>query len=178
VQSWSQGGPETQVYTTGGYLGPITLDGPTMRWRGVSLSAPVRRMQLTIDGRSNWPTYSFIWAVGSTHTISAPLQQAARGGSTPSTTVDGDRRSEPAVHGGHHGPSGVTATYDVMGQLRILSSPVASAFWWTECVPDACVIDRKPGTQAVVVAPASVQLTDMSRLDFTSWSDGAARQRT
>ena len=32
-------------------------------------------LQLSVDGRSNWPAYNFVWAQGSTHQVSAPTQQ-------------------------------------------------------------------------------------------------------
>jgi uncharacterized protein (TIGR03437 family) len=179
-QSWSQGGPETQVYTTSGYLGPITLTANYALAGRVSFGTIPPGLQLTIDGRSDWPSYGFTWAVGSTHTISAPLQQGSQGRQYTfdnwSTGIAGANQQYTVATTDQ---VGVTATYDVMGQLRILSSPssVGVLVDGVAC-QTPCVVDRKPGTQAVVVAPASVPLTDMSRLDFTSWSDGAARQRT
>jgi uncharacterized protein (TIGR03437 family) len=179
-QSWSQGGPETQVYSTGGYLGPITLTATYALAGQVTFGTSPQGLQLTIDGRSNWPTYSFIWAVGSTHTLSAPLQQASQGRQYTfdnwSTGVSGANQQYTVATSGQ---VGVLATYDVMGQLRILSSPnsVSVLVDGVAC-QTPCVVDRTPGAQAVVIAPASVQLTAMSRLDFTSWSDGAPRQRT
>jgi uncharacterized protein (TIGR03437 family) len=179
-QSWSQGGPETQVYTTSGYLGPLALTANYALAGRVTFGTSPPGLQLTIDGRSNWPTYGFVWAVGSTHTISAPLQQASQGRqytfNSWSTGISGADQQYTVTTTDQ---VGVLATYDVMGQLRILSTPgnVGVLVDGAAC-QTPCVVDRKPGTQVTVVAPASVSLSDTMRLDFTSWSDGAARQRT
>ncbi len=32
-------------------------------------------LSISVDGRSNWPAYNFVWGTGETHQLSAPLTQ-------------------------------------------------------------------------------------------------------
>jgi uncharacterized protein (TIGR03437 family) len=74
---------------------------------------------------------------------------------------------------------GVVAKYDLLGRLTILSMPgdINVQVDGVAC-KTPCVIDRKAGTQVRVSAPERISLIDTMRLDYTSWSDGGARERT
>ena len=77
-ESWSDGGQENRIVTApgSGQYGSITVKyslGAVCGFRTTPSG-----LSLTIDGRSNWLHYDFVWPVGSKHTISAPLSNSMR----------------------------------------------------------------------------------------------------
>ena len=178
--SWSQGGSETQVYKTSPYPGSITLTANYALGGRVSFGTSPAGLKLAIDGRDNWPSYTFVWRVGSTHTISAPLQQADAQGrqyTFNSWSTPGGADQQYTVTSTDQ--VGVVASYDILGRLTVRSTPgdINILVDGAAC-KTPCTIDRKSGTQVKVTAPATVSLTDTMRLDYQSWSDGGPRERT
>lgn len=178
-ESWSQGGPETQTVTMSEYFAPVALTANySVAGRAIFGTDPIR-MKLVIDGRDDWPQYSFAWRVGSTHSVVAPLQQADAQGRQVvfnSWSVPGGAELQFTVTSTE--PTAVVAKYDVLGRLTILSTPgdINVQVDGVAC-KTPCVIDRRPGTEVMVSAPERVSLTDWMRLDFSSWSDGGPRER-
>jgi uncharacterized protein (TIGR03437 family) len=133
-------------------------------------------LQLTVDGRSNWQGYNFVWGQGETHTISAPATQ-----------VDSSGRTWSFVSWSNGGPAtqtltmpttttnmALTATFSVQPQVTINSVPSGMQFSvdGNPCATP-CVVSKTSGSTMQVAVPASVSSSPVSRLDLTSWSDGS-----
>jgi uncharacterized protein (TIGR03437 family) len=131
-------------------------------------------LSLTVDGRSNWQGYNFVWGQGETHTISAPASQVdaqgrtwtfvswSNGGTATQTlTVPATTTSLP-----------LTATFKVLPQVTINSVPQGMQFSvdGSPCTTP-CVVSRASGTMQVA-APSSISSSAVSRMDFGGWSDG------
>ncbi|MGC9973476.1 MAG: hypothetical protein ABSE56_23115 [Bryobacteraceae bacterium] len=178
--SWSQGGSETQVVNTNDIAAVGTITAIYAPGTQVSFTSQPVGLKLVIDGRDNWPNYNFAWKIGSTHTISAPLQQADAQGrqyvfnswSTPGGADQTFTVTGPEAWG-------AVAKYDILGRLTIQSMPgdINVQVDGVAC-KTPCVIDRRAGTQVKVSAPTRVSLSDNARLDYSSWSDGGPRERT
>jgi uncharacterized protein (TIGR03437 family) len=136
-------------------------------------------LKLSVDGRQNWPSYNFIWGLGSTHQISAPANQfdakgrqyafqswSNSGGAAQTVSVD-----QAAVDNGLR----VIASYSVLSRVVVQSTPPGLTVQvdGTSC-QTPCTVDRKAGEPMRVTAPAQVGLGDSARLDFASWSDGGS----
>ena len=132
-------------------------------------------LKIAIDGRDNWPGYTFVWGAGETHHLNAESPQTDAKGRvwTFSSWSDGGSQAHDLVV--PNGVSGyaVTATYTALEQVTISSAPGALNFTvdGTACVTP-CVINKASGSSSQVVAPASVPAGTGARFDFVSWSDG------
>lgn len=180
--SWDNGGGDNMAYTVGAGTTPDTFTAKYMRGARASFLTSPRGLKLTIDGRNNWPAYNFLWAVGSKHTIVAPLEQTDSNGRR--YTFKGWSNGAPATQELlmdasmlQVGPT-LIATYEVLGRVTLQTNPSGLAVMveGSEC-KTPCVVDRAAGTQLAIAAPASVPFTDSTRFDFQSWSDGAPRER-
>jgi uncharacterized protein (TIGR03437 family) len=133
-------------------------------------------LQLSVDGRSNWQGYNFVWGQGETHTISAPATQ-----------VDSSGRTWSFVSWSNGGPAtqtltmpttttniALTATFSVLPQVTINSVPSGMQFSvdGNPCATP-CVVSKASGSTMQVAVPASVSSSSVSRLDLTSWNDGS-----
>jgi uncharacterized protein (TIGR03437 family) len=183
--SWSDGAPAIRQLTVGevGSTLELTLNyGSGVR---VSFGTVPMGLRLVIDGRSNWPywpSYNFVWAEGSTHRIAAPLEQTGSNGRRYvfREWTTGEPAEYDFVVPPHHTQPGTNAIYDVLGQLRVESSPSGLTLTvdGSPCVTP-CTIDRVAGAAAVEVsAPASIPVAECERLDFEGWADGGPAQRT
>jgi uncharacterized protein (TIGR03437 family) len=135
-------------------------------------------LRLSVDGRTNWPSYNFAWGVGSQHTVSAPAEQVdARGrrwvfrrwsnggAATQTFTVQGPMRW--------------TATYEALPQLTITSNPAGLTLTADgQACRTPCVLDRAAGSQVVLSAPLRIAVSDRVRWDLQGWSDGGEATRT
>jgi uncharacterized protein (TIGR03437 family) len=133
-------------------------------------------LSLSVDGRTNWPGYSFVWGQGETHTVSAPA-----------TNTDSQGRQYQFVGWSNTGPASqtlvvpsnggqisMTATYQELGQIQVTSTPAGLALSvnGSPC-PAPCIVNQLPGSQMTVTAPASIPNTPQSRYDFDSWAGSA-----
>ncbi|MGH9673792.1 MAG: InlB B-repeat-containing protein, partial [Bryobacteraceae bacterium] len=134
-------------------------------------------LKLVIDGRDNWTSYNFAWAVGSKHTVSAVAEQTDsksrryrfKGWSNAAPAVQEITVPESAAIDGLR----FIADYDVLSQVKIQSSVSGASLEvdGVECrMP--CAVDRPAGTKVRISAPQTVPLSDVHRLEFVSWSDG------
>ena len=134
-------------------------------------------LKVSVDGRSNWPVFNFVWGFGTLHQVSAAAQQVdgagrkytfrnwSNGGpATQTVTMD-----QAAVDSGFR----ITANYDVLSRVQIQTQPsgILLQVDGTNC-QTPCVVDRPPGSQVRVSAPLTLQPADPARMDFVSWSDG------
>src|SRR6266852_3648142 len=80
--SWSDGGEINHAYVEPNTPGAVTVTANYVPGQRVSFYTNPPGLSLTIDGRSNWLSYNFPWAVNSQHSVSAPLTQVDANGNT------------------------------------------------------------------------------------------------
>jgi uncharacterized protein (TIGR03437 family) len=179
--SFSRGGSANTVYTATADV--ATMDIITARYVAgavASFYTTPLGLPLTVDGSSSWPSYSFVWGVGSTHTVSAvpavtdrkgrkyTFKNWSNGGpATQTINFDSSYVTGPTLH--------MTAMYDGLSRLVVQTSPPGLMLRvdGTDC-QSPCTADKAAGAQVRVTAPSTVPLNDGSRLDFWYWSDNAA----
>lgn len=175
--SWSDNGDAIHAYTVAEDITPASLTATYVPAAVTTLMTQPQGLSLTVDGRSNWPSYNFTWGVGENHVLSAPAQQTdaqgriwafsewSNGGAATQTyTVPAD-----AV------PLGVrlTAVYKPVAHV-IVNSAVSGLVVTVDGNPCStpCDIQRTAPAQVHISAPASVPQGTGSRADFLQWSDG------
>jgi uncharacterized protein (TIGR03437 family) len=135
-------------------------------------------LKVQVDGdNSTIPPYTFVWGEGETHHLAAPAQQADSSGRQwvfSGWSNKGSATQDVTVPSGVNGFA-VTATYARLGQVRVTSNPIGLTLTvdGSPCLTP-CTVDRPSGTQIQVTAPQSLTLSQVSRYDFASWSDGTA----
>jgi uncharacterized protein (TIGR03437 family) len=138
-------------------------------------------MKISIDGTTAWPGYNFVWGQGTSHTLSAPASQVDSSGRTWQFAgwSNGGAASQTVTVPTSGQAFSVTATYTLLGQVQVTSSPAGLPFNvnGSNCTTP-CSVNQVSGTQLQVVAPASVPVTPTSRLDFASWSTGGSNTPT
>lgn len=151
---------------------------------GIRLSFPTMPsgLKIKVNGRDNWPENYFVAAAGSKHQLEAPLEQAdargrkwvfkrwSNGGArSQEVTVPADAPESNLV---------VVAEFELLSQMTIRSNP-AGATVMVDGAPctTPCRIDRRDGTEAMVAAPMTSELSDVHRLEFASWSNGGDREQ-
>jgi uncharacterized protein (TIGR03437 family) len=169
--SWSDGGAANHAYTVSGssVLSANFVPGVTAQFS----TSPVG-LSLTIDGRSNWTSYTFIWGVGQSHTFSAPTQQTDSQGRVWNFSgwSNGGAASQSIAMPG----SGLNlvATYTPMAQLTVNSSLAGLTVTVDgNACATPCSVVRTPGAQVDVSAPLSVPVATGARQDLLGWSTGA-----
>jgi uncharacterized protein (TIGR03437 family) len=134
-------------------------------------------LQLNVDGRSNWQGYNFVWGQGETHTISAPASQVDSQGRTWNFVgwSNGGAATQTLTVPTTTTAYALTATYKVLPQVTINSVPSGLQFT-VDGQPCAtpCVVSRTSGSTMQVAAPTSISSSSVSRIDFSSWSDGSS----
>jgi len=140
-------------------------------------------LKISVNGRDNWPSYNFVAKAGETFEIAAPFEQAApngrryrfRGWSNGGEAAQRVTVPPEAVEAGLR----LTARYELLSQAVLDTDPAGTAIE-VDGAPCAtpCAIDRAPGTEVRVSAPARRVISHAQRLEFEAWSDGGARVRT
>jgi uncharacterized protein (TIGR03437 family) len=178
--SWSNGlGANGSYVTSPDVATPDVVTAKFVAAAHVAFLTSPGGLKLTVDGRPNYPSYDFVWGLGTTHTVSAPGTQfdasgrqytfkswSNSGGQSQSYIVD-----QSAVDNGYR----MTASFSALSRVLVQSSPSGLSVQvdGTSCTTP-CTIDRPSGAQLRVTAPTTVSLGDSARMDFTSWSDNAA----
>lgn len=135
-------------------------------------------LKLSVDGRNNWPSYNFIWGIGTTHQIGAPAEltdSRGRKWAFKSWSQGGAANQEVTVPADAvTNAFRVTAKYEMMSRLRVESMPpgLTAQVDGVACATP-CVIDRAGGTQVKLSLPPAIPITDLSRMELASWLDGA-----
>lgn len=180
--SWAHGAGQNALYSVAETIDPVTLTANFVRGARVNLYTNPAGLKLKVDGRVNWQSYSFTWAVGSTHEI-APIEDqtdasgrryvfkdwSIGGPATQNLTV-----SSSVADTGQR----VVANFEAMNRVTVNSTPsglnliVAGA----EC-KTPCTVERKTGETVRISAPASIQSGERTRLDFAGWADGGSAER-
>jgi uncharacterized protein (TIGR03437 family) len=181
--SWSVGGGQNTIYEATNINVPVTITGKFVRAAAVDVMTSPAGLPLEVDGRSNWPNHTFVWAVGSSHRIAAPEETADSRGrryvfsgwSNGGPRVQDVRVDQSALDGSMR----LTARYELLSRTTVNSSvPGAKVLVdGLECATP-CHIDRPSGTTVAVAAPPAIPVSAVERLEFHSWSDGGAATRT
>jgi uncharacterized protein (TIGR03437 family) len=179
LDSFSSNVSAAGIYTTTNISSPDTVTVNFIPGATASFSTNPPGLQLTVDGRTNWPSYNFVWGLGSTHQVSAPtsafdstgrqytyLNWASGAGAAQTVTID-----QNAVNSGIRD----VANYSELDRIIIHTSPDGQTVTvdGTSC-STPCTVDRQSGTTVNVTAPTQISLGVGARLDFSSWSDGGA----
>jgi uncharacterized protein (TIGR03437 family) len=183
LDSFSIGGGQGTVYKAVGANIPETIVAKFVRGTHVSFLTNPVGLKLNINGRESWPSYNFVWGVGSKHTVTAPAE-----------TTDSRGRKYRFVgwaHGGEATQQIVTPEETELGGLRMVanyeiyprvvistSNPGSRLEVDGQVCPLPCTLDRPKGTNVSLTVPESVSLGADSRLQFDGWNDAAAPART
>ncbi|MBV8819346.1 MAG: hypothetical protein JO022_13390, partial [Acidobacteriaceae bacterium] len=182
--SWGNGQGENAVYKADNQTStPDTVIVKFVPGAQVSFVTNPGRLKLEVDGRTNWPAYNFVWGVGTTHQVSAPLQESdnagrkytfrswSNGGSAAqSVTVD-----QTAAGNGLR----MIASYDVLSRVVLQTSPPGQTVQVDGVACETpCKVDRANGASVQISAPASIPVSSTVRMDFAGWSDGGSSTHT
>ena len=175
--SWSDGGDATHAISVDQSLAPLSFTATYVPGVRATIATSPLGLSLTVDGRSNWPVYNFIWGVGETHQLSAPSQQTGSDGRVWafSNWSNGGAQSQAFQVPASAAATGVrlTAVYTPLAHLTVSSSlPNLSIKVDGAACTTPCDVIRAVGTQVQVSAPFSVPAGTTSRQDFSGWSDG------
>ena len=141
----------------------------------VSITTNPGGLNISVDGRSNWQAYNFVWGTGETHQLSAPATQTDSKGRVYQFVKwynGGTAAQSITVPAGSQGIS-FQATYQLLGQAQISSVPAGLNFTvdGAACTTP-CVVNHTSGTQMKVSVPTSIPVSAQSRYDFDSWAGG------
>ena len=134
-------------------------------------------LKLKIDGRENWQNYTFQWAAGTKHQVSAPAEQLDAQGRK--YRFVGWSNGQPASHEVTiEGDTRLTAAYKPIGQINLTSSlPGARINVDGEPCVTPCALEREVGANVRVIAPDVQATGDGSRMVFRGWADAAGGER-
>ncbi len=181
--SWSNGGAQQQEFTVASTPGPQAV---TARYvAGVIatiLTEPVG-LKVKVDGSDAWSSPNFVWGAGSTHQVSAPLEQTDSAGrrygfrGCSDGSQDAARNltvTEAVLSQGLR----LAARYQPLDKLTVESTPVGVSVLvdGTGCLTP-CAVDRSVGARVTISAPASAPVGLDTRLEFEGWQDQASRER-
>ncbi len=176
--SWNDGGAQTHTYVVGKTLAPETVTGSyAAAAYPLFLTSPIN-LNLVVDSTALPPPYSYIWGVGSTHTVAATTPQTDAQGNhwvfqswddgtlTPSRTF-----TIPA--GADVNGFRMTALYTQQAKLTVnsnISGQVVTVNGSPCTTP--CSDTFGVGAQVHLSAPASIPINGTSRQDFVGWATG------
>jgi uncharacterized protein (TIGR03437 family) len=174
--SWSDGGALSHAHTVSTNPTPENLTANYTPGVHAGFRTLPGGLNLTIDGLTLPPPYTFIWGIGTTHTLQAALQQTDALGAVWSFSKwdDGNTsasRSLTVPAGSQLMGVGFVAMYTAQSRLTV-NSTVAGLPVTVDgnACTTPCSVLRPVGTQVHVSAPASVPQGDGSRQDFLGWS--------
>ena len=176
---WSNGLLQNSIYQVDNNVNlPASLTADYVPGVPVGLVTTPVQLPLTVDGRSNWTSYFFIWGEGSTHQISAPATQTGPNGRVytfqnwsnqtgAAQTITVDQSMATGLR--------LTANYSELSRVVVQSSPSGLTLQvdGANCVTP-CNVDRPSGATIHVTAPTQITMGKGARMDFGSWSDGGA----
>jgi uncharacterized protein (TIGR03437 family) len=181
--SFSNGQANHSSYLTGPTVFPSdTVVAKLVRGVSTSYVTVPSGLKLRINDRDNWGSNHFVYAPGTTQKVEAPLEQVDSRGrkyAFKKWSDGGAAAHEFTVPDDTSQTYRLIAEYELLSQLVVLTNPLGS-----EILVDGaacaipCKIDRVNGTEVQLSAPETTQISDSHRLEFVTWSDGAARERT
>jgi uncharacterized protein (TIGR03437 family) len=182
--SWSDGGTINHAYVEPNTPGAVTVTANYVPGQRVSFYTNPPGLSLTIDGRSNWLSNNFNWAVNSQHMVSAPATQRdangnqytftswSQGGPASQTITTAQDPNGLSLQFTANYSGTTTSKFSVVSQTSGLVIQVDGQ----DC-PLPCAFNRPTGTPVHLTTPASTPLTSDSRLDFMGWNDSSSPDR-
>jgi uncharacterized protein (TIGR03437 family) len=178
--SWSDGGAMAHSYTVpGGATTTIPITATFLPASRITFQTNPVGLKLTVNGRDNWPSYTFTGAKGTSYQIAAAPTQIDSQGRTNKFVSWSNGGAAAQIYIQPDTDDRLTATYQTLGRVTLNTSPSGLPLTvnGASC-PSPCTFDAEPGTQLAISAQPSIALTDSSRLDFTGWQDSNASDRT
>jgi len=180
--SWSDNGAYSHTYTVpSGGEGALTLTANYVTGTLTTFLTTPQGLALTVDGRQNYPNYTFAWTPGSVHSVSAPATQVDANGNTwafQSWSNNGPETQQITVSG-VAANNRYTAVYQPAGMLNINSDPAGVAMQVDgQACPTPCSVGQAVGSTLQVAAPMSSGTGVGTELAFRGWSDGGPASRT
>lgn len=179
-QSWSDGGAYSHAVTM-----PATSDGPITFTATYTTGTPVtfltipQGLALTVDGRQNYPSYTFAWAIGSTHTVTAPATQTDSNGNTWAFQSWSNQGLETQTVTVASTGNRYVATYQPAGMINVNSNPSGVPMQLDgKACPTPCSVGKPIGATVRVAAPATASAGAGTELAFRGWSDGGPASRS
>ncbi len=176
-QGFDNGMGENSVYTADMVTNAsATITAIFTQGVKVALISSQPGLKFIVDGRSNWPSYTFVWGQGESHTISVPSTQVDARGRTWNfvSWSNGGPQTQTLVV-----PAGVsaiplTATFAEQPLVSINTVPqgIQITANGTPCTTP-CNLSQPSGTTIQVTVPATVSSSATSRVSFTGWADGS-----
>lgn len=161
---------------------PQTITARFVRGANVSLLTQPAGLRLAVNGRENWPSYNFVWAVGSTNAVTAPA-----------ITTDSRGRKYRFLNWSNGGPASqeirlpaeaadqgirLIANYELMPRLIISTNLPASRLLVNgEVCAMPCTLDGAAGSTVSLDASPVLELGADSRAEFAGWSDAEEQSR-
>jgi uncharacterized protein (TIGR03437 family) len=182
-KEWSNGGGLNAVYTVDKTNVPESLTARYVRGARASFVTNPVGLKLKIDGRDNWPAYNFVWGVGMKYQISAPAEQVDSKGRKWVFTgwSNGGPADQEVTILDSHVQTGfrLIANFEPRNKVSISTNPpgLPVEVNGKEC-RGTCSAEGAEGDQVLLKVPSSVPISDDSRYDFASWSDGGSQNRT
>jgi uncharacterized protein (TIGR03437 family) len=180
--SWSDGGAINHSITIepGIIFDPLKITARFVPGTTVTFLTSPPGLRLGVDGRENWPNYTFRWAAGTMHSVAAPAEQIDAQGRkyrfhSWSTGVAASHQFTVPMESDVR----VTATFEPVAQISITSSHpgVPVQVDGAECATP-CSLDRPIGATIQLQAPQVLPVADGTRHIFEAWSDLAEATRT
>jgi hypothetical protein len=180
-KSWTDGGPDNMIIRADDQTNvPLHMTATYVRGVHTSLLTEPLGLKLKVDGRDNWPSGNFIWGVGMSYNVTAPAEQ-----------IDGKGRKYLFKGWSNGGPASqkitptesqidagirMIARFEAVPQAVIQTSVpgIGITVDGTPC-GSPCRLDRAAATELKISVPAIVNISEVSRYEFTGWSDGAPR---
>ncbi len=171
------------VYEVSGANVMQTITAKFVRAATVSFLTQPAGLRLSVNGRENWPSYNFVWAVGSANTVTAPaittdsrgrkyrfLNWSNGGAATQDITTPADTAT---------GGLRLIANYELMPRVIISTNqPAAQLLVNGQTCAMPCTLDGASGSTFSLDASPAIEFGADSRAQFSGWSDAADRTRT
>lgn len=179
----SVAGGEGTIYKAVGANIPETIVARFVRGTTISILTNPVGVRVSVDGRDTWPSYNFVWGVGTKHLITAPTEALdakgrkyrflgwAHGGAASQEFFTPDASAEGGVRW--------VANYELYPRIVISSGqPGARLEVDGANCPLPCALDRPNGTSLTLAAAEAVSLGADTRMQFAGWNDGGPPLRT
>ncbi len=172
--SWSSGGGQNTLYRADNANIPETLTAKFIPGIRISFLLP-SGLKLLVDGRDSWPSYNFIWGVGTKHTVTAPAEQTDQNGRK--WVFKGWSNGGPATQTfildtSSPGGTRLTAEYAMLGMVILQSSFPVTLQVGDQTCDTPCTLHRDAGTELTITAPRTIPQSEGTRLELQSFLGG------
>lgn len=178
-REWSGTGQQTLEHTPKPFVAPEAFTAKFVPAATVAFTTVPNGLKLNIEGRENWPSLNFIWGVGMTYKVSAPLEQTGPGGrryAFRSWSNEGAAAQDVTVPAeaetrGYR----LVATYERMNRVVVNSSVPGATLVVNgkECTAP-CTVDGRAGEKVAIRAPETIPVSDLSKYEFWGFTQEGA----